>query len=270
MPPTLTLCSNHEVAWYEDVDLRSCGIVVAFSLRTGGVSAPPLDSLNLAAHVGDDPGLVNENRRRFLEGLGLTCVAPSLVTAEQIHGEDVAWVGLAETGAGAQAGSGRPPVAGTDALLTKTPGVPLMLFFADCVPVVLVDSESGAIAVVHAGWRGALAGLPGKAVRELIAAGSRAGSILAYIGPHICVEHYEVSNKLVTAFAQRFDTVCTAEAGRLDLGAAVSEDLSSSGVLVENICRLGVCTAEATDEFFSYRASSGATGRHAALAVILG
>ncbi len=271
MLPKLTVHSNEGVGWFEDTALREeVGILVAFSARVGGVSAQPYDSLNLAGHVGDDPGSVDENRRRLFEAVGISELSGRLVTAEQIHGDCTAWVGLSEAGRGARVEDGPPPVPGTDALFTDDRGVPLMLLYADCVPIILVDPGIQRVAVVHAGWRGALNRLPGRAVRELVSRGSDPAGLLAYIGPHICLDHYTVGNDLVTSFAQRFDTVCEAEAGHVDLGAVVSEDLSSSGVCVENICRLGMCTAEATGRFFSYRASSGITGRHAALSVILG
>ena len=160
-------------------------------------------------------------------------------------------------------------IAATDSLLTAAPGMPLMLLFADCVPVVVVDASNRCIAVVHAGWRGAYARIGSRSVAQLVAAGSEPQDLLVYVGPHICARHYNVGNELFTSFAQRFDKVCEAEPGHLDLGAIVAEDLRSSGVRVSNICRLDMCTAEATDRFFSYRAS-GTTGRHAAIAAILG
>ncbi len=266
----LTHVTRGGIGWYEDRGLRDdAGIIVAFSERAGGVSVSPRDSLNLAGHVGDDPHAVDENRRRFLKALDPRVSTATLVTAEQVHGTARAWVGREDEGRGAFASGGRAPVGATDALMTDEPNVPLMLLFADCVPVVVVDPVARRLAVVHAGWRGALGGISGLAVEELVSAGSDPGRLLAYVGPHICARHYPVSNELVTGFARRFDTVCEAAPGHLDLGAAVSEDLTASGVRVENMCRLGICTAEATERFFSYRASSGITGRHAALALIL-
>ncbi len=258
------------VEWFEDAELRDRdGILVAFSMRRGGVSDPPFDSLNLAGHVGDVPADVDENRRRWMSALGLDDVREALVTAEQVHGESIARVGQEQVGSGSRVEHGRASIAAADALQTTEVGLPLMLLFADCVPVVLVDPVLRSVTVVHAGWRGALAGLPGKAVASLSRLGSAPGSLLAYIGPHICAEHYEVSNNLLTSFVDRFGKVAAAEAGHLDLGAVVSADLSSAGVEVHHICRLGICTAEATDRFFSYRAASGTTGRHSAVAAVL-
>jgi copper oxidase (laccase) domain-containing protein len=147
--------------------------------------------------------------------------------------------------------------------------VPLALCFADCVPVILV-APGPVVAVVHAGWRGALASLPGQAVaRVVVEAGCESSQVRAYIGAHIGHCHYQVSAEIMSQFTNAFGTVARARTGGLDLDAVVTASLTSAGVDSCNIARLGICTAEATDRFFSYRASGGVTGRHAALACIL-
>lgn len=267
--PSLSRQVHGGLAFLTDDALCRGGVVVAFSERRGGISAGPYASLDLAEHVGDDPAAVDENRRRFLDALGIVDRLERLTLAEQVHGDVVAEVGEAEAGAGRSACEGPPPVPGTDALLTILPGVPLMLLYADCVPVVLVaPGPTQAVAVVHAGWRGALASLPGKAAAALAArAGVAPSSLIAYVGPHVCPEHYEVSEELVSQFADKFATI-GAVSRRLDLGAAVLESLTGAGVVMTNVCRAGTCTADATDRFYSYRAE-GLTGRHAALVAIL-
>jgi hypothetical protein len=258
---------------WTDVALASrTGVVVAFTERSGGASQWPYASLNLAAHVGDDPDHVDENRATLLSALGCPGLRDRIVTADQVHGSTVTLVGEGEAGAGAWAGRGTGPITATDALATSTPNVPLLMLFADCVPIVLaaLGGRSPTIAVVHAGWRGALAGIPAAAVRSLaFAAGCTGGDVLAYVGPHICATHYEVGADIMSQFATRFDTVARAESGPLDLGAVVSESLLEAGVAMTSQCRVGACTAEQTDRFFSYRAE-GVTGRHGAIAVVLG
>jgi hypothetical protein len=239
--------------------------VVGFTERTGGVSASPYATLNLAAHVDDDPIAVRENRRRVLSAIGAEAFAGSLTTAEQVHGTTIARVTLDDAGRGADPLDGSGPIPGTDALWTTEPGVPLMLFFADCVPVVLVSESPRAIAVVHAGWRGALAGIVGDTVRALDAALDGA-TITAYIGPHIGECCYEVDPLLVSQFANMFVTIPRAS-DRLDLAAAVAEDLDRAGVSRERQWHLGICTAHNTDRFYSYRAE-GRTGRHCAFALL--
>lgn len=247
---------------------RSRGVTLAFSERTGGVSPHPYSSLNLAAHVGDDPAYVDENRRRLLESLGIGHLIGRLVTAEQVHGERIHIVCAADAGAGARAADGAAPVTATDALITSEPDTPLMLLFADCVPVVLV-APGPVVAVVHAGWRGALAGLPGATASRLSAeAGCDMARIKAYVGAHIGACHYEVGYEILSQFVNRFGTVARAESGGLDLGAVVTRNLTDAGVPSCSIALLGMCTADQTDRFFSYRAEGGLTGRHAALVCI--
>ncbi|MBE0477266.1 MAG: laccase domain-containing protein [Coriobacteriia bacterium] len=258
------------LAFLHDPALREAGVLVAFSERTGGVSTPPYDSLNLAAHTGDDPEEVDENRRLLLIALGLGGATGLLSTAEQVHGELVVEVTPALAGSGARAAAGRPPVPGADALLTLEHGVPLMLHYADCVPVVLVAlSPVRAVAVAHAGWRGALAGLPGAAARALAQrAGTAPGELRAYVGPRIGVEDYEVSSGLAGAFGERFGP-SVVRGRRVDLGEAALASLAEAGVDVAAAAVVPGSTASETDRFFSYRAD-GVTGRHAAVAALRG
>jgi YfiH family protein len=199
----------------------------------------------------------------------------ALVTAEQVHGDHIAEVGAADVGRGATAASGPAAVPATDALMTSVPGMPLLMMYADCVPVVLVAREPvRAVAVVHAGWKGAFASLPGKAAVALAGlAGCGTDRIDAYVGPHIGPCHYEVDEALATAFGDRFGPGVLARydaspTPKVDLGTAVSRSLVDAGVSPERIATLGLCTAEHLDLFYSYRAE-GLTGRHGAVAAIL-
>jgi polyphenol oxidase len=247
------------------------GIVVAFSERTGGRSMPPFASLNLAAQVGDDPSTVDDNRAALLSALGVEPLRARLTVPEQVHGSVIRQVAGAMAGMGAFARAGTPPsVPATDALLTLEPGTPLMLCFADCVPVVLVATgPRRAVGVVHAGWRGALSGIVAEAACRVAAtAGCGTDGLLAYVGPHIGACHYEVGDEVLSQFAEAFDTIAAAQ-GHLDLGAVVSESLNGVGVPFSSQVRSAMCTFERTDAFFSHRAE-GHTGRHGALACILG
>lgn len=244
----------------------ACGVGIAFSERIGGVSQPPWATLNLAGHVGDEPVHVDRNRDLLLESIGIGALRDRLTTAEQVHGTAVARVGTATAGSGAYAARGRAPVPATDALWTTERGLPLLLMFADCVPVILVRPSIPAVAVVHAGWRGAAAGVIEAAAAEL-AAIPGPDDLVAYVGPHIGSCCYEVGPECVSHFDNTFVTI-TAASTRLDLGAAVAHTLERSGVPKGRQCHLGICTAHNTDRFFSHRAE-GLTGRHGALAVII-
>jgi YfiH family protein len=266
--PGLVTVTVDGVTLSTDPELGRWGVVIGFSERAGGVSRAPFDSLNIASHVGDAPVSVDENRLRLLESVGLAGLRAKLTMAEQVHSNTVAVVGDADAGRGAFAASGRPPVSGVDALVTCTPDVPLALCFADCVPVILV-APTPAVAVAHAGWRGALGSIAGRTARELAGvAGCKTAELTAYIGPHIGSCHYEVGPEIMSQFFNTFGTVARADSGGLNLDAVVTASLVDAGVSTWRIARLGTCTAEATDRFFSYRAEGGRTGRHSAFACV--
>lgn len=263
-----------DVASWTDVALvADLGVRVAFTERGGGVSESPFASLNLAAHVGDDPRAVDANRDLVFEALGLTRQRSRLVTAEQVHGDAINTVGEPDAGSGAYAQVGRGPIASCDGLSTTQKNLPLMLFFADCVPVVLVaPGPSGpAVCVVHAGWRGALARIVASGVERVCElGGASARDVRAYVGAHIGACCYPVDERILSLFVNTFDTLARAESGGLDLGYVVAASLTHVGVDPCNIASLGTCTAETTDRFFSYRAESQTTGRHGALVSIVG
>ncbi len=232
------------------------------------MSSAPYDSLNLAGHVGDEPASVDQNRSLFLRALGLERLRGRLVTAQQVHGDRVAEVGEALAGRGALVIGGAPPVSGADALMTLSVDVPLLMFYADCVPIVLVNEEPRAVAVVHAGWRGALAGLAGATASALARrAGVSPASLVAYVGPHIGACCYTIDRELLSQFADKFGTICAVD-GRLDLEAVLRRNLLDAGLNSEAVVGCATCTLDHADDFFSYRASA-TTGRHGALAAIM-
>ena len=268
--PRLATVSLDGISVWTDTQLAwETGVIIAFSERGGGVSQAPYTGLNLASHVGDEPDAVDANRAHLLAALGIAQLRDSLTVPEQVHGDEIVLIDAPRVGSGAFAVAGRPPVPATDALVTALEAVPLMLCFADCVPVILV-APGPIIAVVHAGWRGALASLPGAtALAVARMAGCSSTELRAYIGPHIRACHYEVDATTMSHFVNTFGTLARAASGGLNLEAAVTTSLTDAGVATCSIACLGTCTAEATDRFFSYRAEQGLTGRHAALACIL-
>ena len=140
---------NNKNIWYGSfAAFDELGFGNAFSCRLHGESALISGGLNLALHVGDEAGLVLKNRRAYAAALGLD--AGKFTCCEQVHGSNVAVVDEALAGKGAEAYS--DAVKNTDALVTNLPQLPLMLFFADCVPVIFTDPVSGSI-----GWRTQLA-----------------------------------------------------------------------------------------------------------------
>jgi len=271
--PSLERNTTGGISVYTDVFLRErAGIVVAFSERHGGVSVEPYASLNLAYHVGDDSHAVDDNRRTLWSALHLGDGAPAFTSAHQVHGFSVARVGNRGEPNEITPGTVAPEA---DALITDVPGTPLLLCFADCVPVILVAvGEQPAVAVVHAGWRGVVGGVIEQAVSALVKNyGSNPVSMLAYIGPHIGSDEFVVSEDVMAVFQSTFGRLSLVSPGptgaRVNLEAAVRESLTKLGVQSCNIASMGACTVRSTDRFFSHRAENGITGRHGAIAAIL-
>lgn len=240
-------------------------VAFGFTERTGGVSKPPYASLNLGTHVGDDPDAVAENRRLVLEALGCADDVESLLVPNQVHGDAVAVV--RDASPDALAAVRREIAEGADAIVCTAPGVPVMLCYADCVPVVLVAPRG--FAVAHSGWKGTYAGIAGKAASILAhESGCRADEVGAYIGPHILGDEYEVSAELRERFAERFSSLADPSDRLLDLSRAIRESLEAAGVDGGNIVDAGLSTMRDNDRFYSYRKEGGVTGRHGAVAVM--
>ncbi len=169
----------------------------AFTLRTGGVSQGRWDSLNLGAHVNDEPAAMAENRRRVRGQLGLPAEPYWL---SQVHGVDVVCPEEAARVSPAQ-GGGRPPVAVVaDAAVTRQPGRVLAIQVADCLPVLFAARDGSAVAGAHAGWRGLAAGVLEATVAALSARGVKPRDLLAWIGPGIGPERFEVGAEVREAF----------------------------------------------------------------------
>ena len=236
-----------------------------FTERTGGVSAPPFSSLNLGSHVGDDPAAVAENRRRALVCLGAEDCGENLLVPNQVHGDNVALV--SDAGAETIDVVRKQIAAGADAVVCTVPNVPVMLCFADCVPVVLVCP--GGFAVVHSGWRGTYARISSKAAVQLAAAaGCSVEQISAFIGPHILGDEYEVSHDLLQTFANQFDNIVRPGLNLLDLSQAIRQSLVEVGVVSCEIHDLRLSTVRLNERFYSYRREQGNCGRHAAMAIM--
>lgn len=234
--------------------LEGLGYLAAFTERTGGASAGPFRSLNVAYHTGDRRDRVLENRRAVCDGLGV----PPFAVGEQVHGRRIVRIGAARKEAGFKDRAGSIP--GVDALSVARPGIPVAVLVADCLPIALASAENGLAVAVHAGWKGLAAGiLPGT-----IGSFGHPGSIDAAIGPAIGPCHYEVSPDVALAVAagSEVGAVTKRRGGKLylDLEATAIRTLRALGV--RRVERSGICTFCEKDRFFSYR-RDGRTGRQA-------
>ena len=255
-----TIRNNNNI-WYGVFSvLEQAGFVHACSCRLHGESDIVPETLNLALHVGDDVEKVLRNRKVFAEAVGIN--AEWFTTCQQVHGSKVVRVTEELIGSGAKDFANT--IADTDALITDIPDVPLMLFYADCVPVLLADVETGVIGLAHAGWRGTVASIGAKTLATMGEAfGTKPQNILAAIAPSIGACCYEVDD-FVRDQAQGYEDFFTPKGGgkyQLDLWGMNVKQLVESGVPVENIVVAEVCTNDNKELFCSYRAEQGKTGR---------
>ncbi len=223
---------------------------VAFTTRLGGVSEGPYASLNLGRKSGDDVNRVDENRRIACEAIGAD--VEKLALNYQVHSDRVLQAGPAMRGERA------------DGLWTDEPGLPLLALSADCLPIALLrtETERPAVAVLHAGWRGLLAGIAEAGARAL-----GDGALVAAIGPGIGPCCYEVGEEVATRFRERFGGGVLRES-HLDLWTSAELALRSAGV--ERIDRFDRCTACEPETFFSHRRDAGRTGRQGVIASVAG
>jgi hypothetical protein len=247
------------VTFYRSPLLTRVGVPHAFSTRVGGVSDGPFASLNLGnPSTGDlrDPATnIDENWRRLAGASGIG--DRPIRRVSQVHGCGVidadARTDLSTTTA--------------DAIVTRDSSCAAAVRIADCVPILLSSDDGKAVAAVHAGWRGVVAGVLPATLRHMRRHG--ASNIIAAIGPCIGFDAFEVGPEVVTTFENLFPSNPPVNLnengkGRIDLRDAVRRQLLDAGVTPENIDTTDRCTVRDADEFFSHRRDAGLTGRLAA------
>ncbi|AZR73024.1 multicopper polyphenol oxidase [Anoxybacter fermentans] len=246
-------------------------VVHGFSTRIGGVSNPPFITLNLAFHVGDDPKAVIENRKRFCQVLGLQL--KDLTAGEQVHGDKIRVVTGKDRGSGAFEYDTAFPC--TDGFITNEPGVVLSSYYADCVPLYILDPIQKAVGLAHAGWKGTVKRIGARIIEAMSKNfGTRAEDCLIGIGPSIGPCCYEVDEHVINPLRVEFpyweELVEVKENGRwnLNLWEINRRVFIETGVKPEQIETSGLCTSCRTDLFFSYRAEGGKTGRMASIIML--
>jgi len=238
----------------------------AFTTRFGGVSDGIYESLNLAQKAGDDFERVAENYSRLCKALGIK--TDSIVCSTQVHGTDIRIVKSSDCGKLLQDNPHK-----SDGLITQTPGIALMVFTADCVPILLFDPIKNAAAAVHAGWRGTAANIAGEAVSKLKENfGCSPADIKAAIGPCIskcCFEtDSDVPDALTDALGHSAADCYTQNVNKymVDLKNANAIFLKQAGLT--DISISDECTSCSSDKYWSHRKTKGKRGTQAALIVL--
>ncbi len=238
----------------------------AFTTRFGGVSGGIWSSLNLGENRGDDPEAVRENYRRLKSALGIK----GLVFSKQVHKTRVRYV----TGADAREPYGPLPYE-ADGLVTDEAGLALIIFTADCIPILLHDPKRHIAAAAHAGWRGTVGNIAGAAVVAMASLGSDPADIRAAIGPGISYCCFETGPEVPEAVlavlgggGERFIRP-SANEGKffVDLKGVNRELLVRAGVPGENISVSEECTVCRHDKYWSHRYTKGERGSQASVII---
>ena len=248
--------------------------------RYGGVSEGSFNSFNMGLHVGDAPEAVAENRKRLAQVLGVD--SHRLTCGDQVHGIGVTRVTEDLVGKGAFSWDDSIP--DSDAIHTNLVNVPLLLLVADCVPVLIYDAVHHAAAVVHAGWRGAIAHIVERTMDSMHDAyGTLPSACYLFIGPSIGADSFEVSEEIGEQFRQDMRALGLSQVDQVvryiqrdgqitatphvDLKGYIAACVVQKGVPVEQVSVSSTDTMT-TDGCYSYRRDQGCTGRMAMFAVL--
>ena len=238
-------------------------LVHGFSTRIGGVSKEHLASMNLSFTRGDNRENVLENHRRFAKALEYD--ETRLVFSDQVHLTRFHKVTKKDCGKGIIRESDIKEI---DGLVTNEPGIPIITFYADCVPLFFYDPVKKVIAMAHSGWRGTVGRIGAKMTAYMEEEyGSTARDILCAVGPSICQKCYEVSEE-VAAYGD--ELLYEKEGGKyqLNLHKACEITLLNAGIQREHVDVTDLCTCCNPDFFFSHRASHGKRGNLAGVMML--
>jgi YfiH family protein len=206
------------------------------------VSSQAYQSLNLGVHTDDDPSAIEANLKLFCADLGISPGA--LARSYQVHGAEI-WTSVSP---GYESGY--------DAIVSITPGIFAGVGIADCCPILLADPVCQVAAAIHAGWKGTVAQIVRKTASAMIEAGSNPADILAYVGPCISLENFEVGDEVAEQFEQKEKR---GDRWHVDLKSANAAQLQDLGINQIEIS--DYCTVEDNEFFYSHRKEKGMTGR---------
>src|SRR3990167_8312518 len=253
--------------WFFENLLNHREVYHFVSTRVGGFSNPPYDALNLGFHVGDSLEIALKNRERLAVAIGIPL--DNFTTARQVHDSNVAVITEELKGRGAF--NFDTAISATDAMVTATPNICLMVLQADCVPLLFFDLKKKVIGVAHAGWKGTVLMVAQNMVKVLKEKfHCSADDILVGIGPSIGPCCYEIGPEVIIQIAKAFNNKreCIIETSDgksyFNLWEANKMQLVQSGIPEKNIEIAKICTHCDHTVFFSYRYQQRETGRFGA------
>ncbi len=247
------------------------GIKAVFTSRQGGISTGDYAALNLGLHTGDDYSNILENRKRIASVLQIN--AKDFVAAEQVHGNNIYLVKQKDKGKGSR--EYKNSISNADSLITNIRGLPLISFYADCVPLLICDPVKRVVALAHAGWKGTVLSIGPKTIMKMEQLfGTNPKDCIVGIGPSISQSNYEVDEYMLNVFRDKFNfwSQIFIDKGNghynLDLKKANLLSLKKAGLLRENIIISDLCTYDCEELFYSYRRDKGQTGRMASIIML--
>ncbi|WP_101843809.1 peptidoglycan editing factor PgeF [Halobacillus sp. Marseille-P3879] len=236
-------------------------VTAGITTRKDGYSEVPFKSLNMGLHVSDESDVVITNRKSLAEELNVPL--ENWVMGEQVHGTNIRTVTKAEAGRGAYVHG--EAINGVDGLITNEKGILLTAFYADCVPLLFIEPESGWIGIAHAGWKGTVNEIARCMAERLAQQGASLSRINLAIGPCISKMNYEVDDHVIKQISTEFQDQVIEKVSenkfKLDLKELNRQIAVKAGISQENIQLSEYCTFNNSDLFFSHRRDQGQTGR---------
>ncbi len=233
------------------------GITHGFTSKLGGFSHGRIEGLNLGFRVGDNTENVKRNYKLVSDDLEISY--ENITAAKQTHSADVRVITEAEKGCGV---ARLDEVFECDGLVTNCKNIPLCVFYADCVPILLADTKANVIAAVHSGWRGTVQKIASRAVDIMCDKfGAEPQNIKAAIGPSIGRCCFETGEEVAVQFDSDLRLVQPNGKLKVDLWVANQRILTDKGIEASNVDVLELCTICHSDMLYSYRTHGESTGR---------
>ena len=241
-------------------------ISYGFTSALGGVSHGKITGLNLGFRVHDDETSVRENYRLLSNDLGIDL--NRTVLAKQTHTDNIRIVTEADCGKGIVRTS---DIKDTDGLITNIPSIALIVFSADCVPILFFDPKNSVVAAVHSGWRGTVKKIAARCV-DIMSDTFKCNpkDILVAVGLSIGPCCFEFGSDAPDYFDEKYRKKLQSGKFMIDLPHMISDTLTERGIPGENIDISSVCTVCNSDKYYSYRAHKEHTGRQGAVIMLKG